>query len=233
MSDTIPEETGEPVPDPDNHCQGEFHFRDFDGTRSSQQCGQPVTHRPVVDDAYSLHLRATGETAEEVQPQKLPLCDHHYDELRNEIASQEENDPYRVWIAAEPVTILVGFTKPVIPEGSNGELRQWMRDDDETYVPYADGWRPGAAQHVLTLTVDLPPKLEAHQVADLVYYATNAPDLEADPYAGAIRAAIDATGYRGEEAGHFSLSVGDTVTVDGIGLACRSAGWGSIEEAGR
>jgi hypothetical protein len=224
MSNTITE-TGEPVLDPENSCQGEFHFRDFDGTRTSQPCGQPVTHRPVVDDAYSLHLRTAGETSEEVQPQKLPLCDHHYEELVVEIAGQEFDDPHRVWIRAEPVTILVGYTKAIIPEGDE--------EGPALYVPYVDGWRPGAEQHVLSLTVDLPPTLETHQVADLVFYATNAPDLADDPWAGAIRKAIDATGYRGEEAGHFSLSVGDTVTVDGIGLACKSAAWGSIEEAGR
>jgi hypothetical protein len=231
MSNTITE-TGEPVVDPANECQGEFHFRDFDGTRTSQPCGQPVTHRPVVDDAYSLHLRAAGNTDPEVQPQKLPLCDHHYEELQHQIAEQDADDPYRVWISAEPVTILVGYTKAVVPEYDE-ELGAYPDDAPDLYVPYSDGWRPGAEQHVLSLTVDLPPKFEAHQVADLVFYATNAPDLGDDPYAGAIRAAIDATGYRGEEGGHFSLSVGDTVTVDGIGLACKSAGWGSIEEAGR
>lgn len=132
----------------------------------------------------------------------------------------------------KPYSIEVGYTKPVLPGYDEGQ-REWAPDAPDLYVPYVDGWKPGAAQHVLTLTVDLPAHLEAHQVADLVFYASNAPDLSGDHWAGAIRAAIDATGYRGEEAGHFSLSVGDTVTVDGIALACRSAGWGPAEEAGR
>lgn len=232
MSNTITE-TGEPVVDPDNECQGEFHFRDFDGSRMSQRCGQPVTHRPVVDDAYSLHLRAAGNTDPEVQPQKLPLCDFHYEELLVQVAGQEDDDPHRVWISAEPVKILVGYTKALVPPGEENDPERSWDERPDFYVPYVHGWRPGAEQHVLTVTVDLPPRFEPHQVADLVYYATNSADLGGDPYAGAIRAAIDATGYQGKEAGHFSLSVGDTVTVDGIGLACRSTGWGSIEEAGR
>lgn len=199
-------------------CQAEYGFRDFDGSHAIAPCRQPATHQPILDDSYSAHLRAAGASGPEVQPHRLPTCDYHYEQLTTDISQQSGDDPHRVWIYAEPTKILVGYTK---------------RDPISGYVGFADGWEPGRAQHVLTITVDLPPGLEAHRVADLVFYATNSPDLDSDQWAGMIREAIDATGYTGEEAEHFSLSVGDTVTVDGIQLAARAAGWGPASEAGR
>lgn len=106
-------------------------------------------------------------------------------------------------------TIVIGWTKS---------------DRDAGYVSMMDGYRPGADQHVLSITVDLPPRLEPHRVAELVFIATNAPELDPASPEGAILHAIQATGYRGREA-HFSLSVGDTVTVAGTKLACQAAGW--------
>jgi len=206
---------GQPVTEQDrDHCQFEFSTRDFDGGTAVYPCGAPVTHRPIMDDAYSAHLRATGVTEEQVHPHELPLCDDHYEQLLVDIAGQADDDPYRVWIAAEPTKIVVGWT---------------ISDRDHGYVSYMDGWRAGQPQHELSIEVAVPPSLAPHQVADLVFIATNAPDVESHPYAAKILEAIVATGYRGEEAGHFSLSVGDTVTVDGIKLACQASNWVNAE----
>jgi len=114
-----------------------------------------------------------------------------------------------------PRTLVVGYTKV---------------DRDNDYVPMMDGYRPGAEQHEITVTVDLPPDMAGHLVAELVFIATNAPDLEEDSRAMKIRDAITATGYKGREA-HWSLSVGDTVIVDGTRYACQNSGWQPLVEA--
>ncbi len=204
-------ESGRPVLDPSlGGCKYETPGRDFDGTAIFVPCGAPVTQRPTLDDAYSAHLRATGQTGDEVQPSKLPLCDDHYKQLRLDIAELDKDDPYRIFISAEPTLVIIGWT---------------LSDRENGYVSYVDGWCPGVPQHLLAIEVDLPPDTAPRKVADLVYLATNAEDLEGHPYAAKILAAVQASGYRGEEARHFSLSVGDTVTVGGVRLACEAAGW--------
>jgi hypothetical protein len=192
-------------------CANEHSARDFDGSRISVPCGAVATRRPIIDDAYSAHLRATGDTSEDAQPSPLPTCEDCYQQLLKDVAEQKADDPYRVWISAEPRTVVIGYTKMHRTTGGG-------------YVPMVDGYRPGAAQHVLTVTVDLAPELSPDKIAELVFHATNAQVLTPGGPAQAIYEAVVATGYRGEEA-HWSLSVGDTVTVDGVQLACQAAGW--------
>jgi hypothetical protein len=211
MSDTIKDEQPTLV-DPER-CANEHPSGDLDGTRISVPCGAVATRRPIMDDAHSAHLRATGDASEEVQPQPLPMCEDCYQQLLKDIAAQAPDDAFRVWISAEPRTLVIGYTKMT---------------RDRTYIAAFDGYRPGAAQHVLSVTVNLPPGMEPHRVADLVFIGTNAPELDPRSPAGLVLAAIQATGYRGAEA-HWSLSVGDTVTVDGIQLACEAAGWTEVE----
>lgn len=210
MNDTITQD-GTPVPaDDDNQSCGYEHVGpDFDGSTVSIPCGAVPTHRPILDDLYSQHLRATGVADPDVQPHELPLCDDHYAQLHVDIAQQEQDDQYRIWIVAEPTTIVIGYTK---------------NSSDLSYVPAMDGWRPDAPQHLLAVTVPLPPGLAPHEVAELVFIGTNAPQLETGSPEYRIHHAIRDTGYRGQEA-HWALSVGDTVTVDGIRLQVKPAGW--------
>jgi hypothetical protein len=61
-----------------------------------------------------------------------------------------------------------------------------------------------------------------------VFIATNAPELDEDSPEELIRLAIEDTGYKGVEA-HWSLSVGDTVSVQGgPRFACESTGWTEV-----
>ena len=132
--------------------------------------------------------------------------------------------------------VVVGWTKP-------------NRSAD--YQPMSDGYRTGAEQHteafkvlwtnqpaaadeamLATLGVTAE-EAEAHRrlrvaetIAEACFYATNAPRLTLpEGLTGQVCEALDATGYRGEQAGHYSLSMGDTVTVEGVKLACSRVGW--------
>jgi hypothetical protein len=127
-------------------------------------------------------------------------------------------------------TITIGWTihaaHPDVPH----------RYDATDYLPFSDTWRPGQPQHEETITVDLPDITEhpfnigPRELAEAVFHATNAPDEPpADSLAGRVLAAIQATGFRGEGA-HYSLSVGDTVTINGTTLACAKRGWETITE---
>jgi len=106
-----------------------------------------------------------------------------------------------------------------------------MSDRDAGYSSFADGYRPGAKQHTETITVEWTNAPDdAHKVAEVLaeacYYATNAPRFTCpEGLTGQVCRAIDETGYDGTGAGHYSLSVGDTVTVGEITLACASLGW--------
>lgn len=110
----------------------------------------------------------------------------------------------------------------------------WTKSDmDNGYSSY-DGWRSGAEQHTETIEVDVPDRehdgltveMSPEHIAEYVFEATNS------PYpillAASIFGAIQRTGYRGEQA-HFSLSVGDTVTVDGVTLAVERTGFKTLE----
>jgi len=112
-----------------------------------------------------------------------------------------------------------------------------MSDRDAGCSSFSDGYRPGAKQHTETITIEWtnPPMLfggtvdlnrAAEVLAEACYYATNAPRFTCpDGLTGQVCRAIDATCYHGHQAGHYSLSVGDTVTVGEITLACASLGW--------
>lgn len=91
----------------------------------------------------------------------------------------------------------------------------WTRSDMENgYSSFSDGYRRGASQHVETVSVEVPEDWDVPRIAEAVFEATNSPAVEPGDGSvpGAILAAILREGYRGKQA-HFSLSVGDTVTV--------------------
>jgi hypothetical protein len=221
MNDTTtPADLSTPVEEAER-CTFETPSRDLDGALIEVPCGAPVTHRPILDDAYAAHLRAAGDVRDEAQPRALPVCDGHYAQLLIDVEKQPADDPARFWIHADARTIHIGYTKVVRPEAGAGF----------GYVPMADGYRPGAEQHVVTITVDLSPSLQPYRIAELVFIATNAPEelLAEGSAEELIRLAIEDTGYKGVEA-HWSLSVGDTVQVgDGPRWACEASGWTEVK----
>lgn len=110
------------------------------------------------------------------------------------------------------IEITIGWTKSSLPE----------------YSSFCDGYKPGAEQHTETIEVEWSPKHPepdwgALEVAEACFIATNSP-YEVTGLAAEIRSAIAATGYDGRGA-HYSLSVGDTVTVGEVMLACANFGW--------
>lgn len=109
----------------------------------------------------------------------------------------------------------------------------WTKNTDETraegYVSFHDGYQPGREQVTLDLvlqnvSVDMTPE----HIAEAAFIATNAPFV-GDPFGlpAVIADMIGDAGYHGEDA-HYSLSVGDTVTVGEVMLACASLGWERI-----
>lgn len=214
MSETITAAAQDSQPDRSvdpAYCQFDAPPREY-GAEVGGRCGAPATHWPQIDDAHSAHLRLAGVEDEEAQPVELPLCDDHYAQLLKDIAEQPKDDPYRIWIAAEPRVLVIGYTQP-------------QRHAAEDYVPTMDGYKPGARQHELMITVPLPPNLQPHRIAELVFIATNAPELDPGSPEELIRLAIEDTGYKGAEA-HWSVSVGDTVAIEGgPRYACENVSW--------
>ena len=111
----------------------------------------------------------------------------------------------------------------------------------QRYGAFFDPYQPGQAQHTEDIEVDfnvggVDLALDGQQVAVIVYDASNRlgafgpPSPTGDESVSAkVQRAIHATGYTGREA-HFSLSIGDTVTVhpdtsDEITYACTREGW--------
>lgn len=113
----------------------------------------------------------------------------------------------------------------------------WTRSDPETgYSSFSDGYRPGASQHRLTLRVTVPDDADVaaavEAIAEAAFAATNHPAPETlTGYARQIHEGIAASGYIGREA-HYSLSVGDTVSVGEVTLACAPTGWQRVTYAG-
>lgn len=106
-----------------------------------------------------------------------------------------------------------------------GWTKNTEQDRAEGYVSFFDGYEDGRAQETVSLTLTVPDDVTGGDLAEAVFHATNCPeDPCPDTLAGQILAGIQETGYRGEGA-HFSLSVGDTVTVDGVRYCCESLGW--------
>jgi len=111
----------------------------------------------------------------------------------------------------------------------------WTMSDLAAGYSSFEGYRPGAKQHTETITVEWtnPPMYgdtldlnrAAEVLAEACFYATNTPRLTyPEGLTGQVCRAIHDTGYDGRGA-HYSLSIGDTVTVGEITLACASLGW--------
>jgi hypothetical protein len=95
------------------------------------------------------------------------------------------------------------------------------------YVPMCDGYREGAKQTTVTLTVAAIDGVAGERWADAVFVATNAPGsvVVSDDATMAVHDAI-VHGVNGQPVlGVPVLSVGDTVTVDGVRYACAPVGW--------
>lgn len=108
----------------------------------------------------------------------------------------------------------------------------WTKSDRENGYSSFDGYRPGAEQHTEYLAIQITTSTRIDSAADAIcnaaFTALN------DPFpsmltgvARQIWEKVHATGYRGEGA-HYSLSVGDTVTVDNVMFACEPTGWKQI-----
>jgi hypothetical protein len=113
--------------------------------------------------------------------------------------------------------ITLGFTQP---------------DRAHDYSSFADGYRLGARQVAVTVTVDADGiDLTPEAWAEAVFVASNDPApppadsmAPADRAVTAIRAALT-------EQVRFpvrSFSVGDTVTAAGVMLACQPTGWQQV-----
>lgn len=110
------------------------------------------------------------------------------------------------------VELTIGFTKS---------------DRSIDYSSYDDGYRPGARQELVTLTVNARglPEMTAAQWGDAVFEATNAPGVS-DPAARRIAEAISVAQQAGQARRMRSLSVGDTVTVNGTErVSCEKRNW--------
>lgn len=104
----------------------------------------------------------------------------------------------------------------------------WTRSDETSGYCSFMGYKPGASQHTEVLEIEVaedfgPIEGNMYALAEAAFVATNS-EGPLSPLAQSIRTALDATGYRGQGA-HYSLSVGDTVTVGEVMLACASLGW--------
>jgi hypothetical protein len=116
-------------------------------------------------------------------------------------------------IRTSPVTITIGLT---------------VSDRAANYIPAMDGWRPGAAQDTFPLPqVALPAAWTRADVAEALFTLTNAPVEVWDGKGGYAELARTLRALNPLLA--RSLSVGDTVTVDGVTLACQRVGWVSTE----
>lgn len=88
----------------------------------------------------------------------------------------------------------------------------WTNSDPVTGYSSFSGYRPGADQHTETVAFAVPYDYSDEDVCWALLEATNAPHVRDGSPAAAALAAITATGYRGAGS-HYSLSVGDTVTI--------------------
>jgi hypothetical protein len=127
-------------------------------------------------------------------------------------------------------TVIIGWTQHErLPESPGTMLHRVARQPD--YTPFWDGYRAGQPQHTITFELEVPDNATPAIVAQEAFTASNAPyPLTEGTVAARILAAIQATGYRGREA-HYSLSVGDTVEVDGVKLSCEGSGWEPVVDA--
>lgn len=95
------------------------------------------------------------------------------------------------------------------------------------YIPSHVGYRTGA--HQTRVTIVLPDRLATTnraEVAEILWTITNAPAdvlaaYDPDVPTGAVLAAILAAGVILPRA----IDIGDTITIDGVTLACDKVGW--------
>lgn len=102
----------------------------------------------------------------------------------------------------------------------------WTRSNmQEGYSSFSDGFKVGASQHSETLEINTD--LDASEIAEAAFRATNAPEglVAPESVAGHIATVLAKRGFDGSQSGHYSLSMGDTVTVDDQVLECASLGW--------
>jgi hypothetical protein len=106
-----------------------------------------------------------------------------------------------------------------------------LSDREHDYIPFDDGYRPGARQEEVTVELTGLDELDDTEVAELVFVATNAfvpsprwPDGDIVTAVGRAVAANVLTH-------HSSLSKGDTVTVRGVRYECASTGFERVAEA--
>lgn len=101
-----------------------------------------------------------------------------------------------------------------------------LSDRAANYFPMSDGYREGAAQETVVVEVEtgLLVGRSIEDVAEAVFVATNAPTevvAESRLSCAILAGLLDSMG----RAQHRSLSVGDTVEVDGTRAACGRVGW--------
>lgn len=118
-----------------------------------------------------------------------------------------------------------------------------LSDRAADYIPADDGYRPGAAQDMIYFEVgnELIGDAKAHYIAECLFIATNAPDealhdkpelihamrrLVTSMYDMGMQGAITFAPFGDTEPYCRSMSVGDTVTLEGMGtLACAKQGF--------
>jgi hypothetical protein len=110
------------------------------------------------------------------------------------------------------VQVTIGSTKREQPNHPNYRV----------FEPY----EVGLAQHFVNVTFVSKFSGDPERVADQVYEAMNNPSPTGK--VAEILALVQETGFNGSQSGHFSLSVGDTVTVDGRVFACDRYGWKEV-----
>lgn len=110
------------------------------------------------------------------------------------------------------------------------------RDAEGRNLGWARGWMPGDTMHTEELTLEAPgtarPAIDFLEVVcEAAFDATNnpAPTESLTPFGRQIREALAARGFDGSQSGHYSLSVGDTVTVAEVMFECRAFGWKRVE----
>jgi hypothetical protein len=99
-------------------------------------------------------------------------------------------------------------------------------DRDAGYVSFSDGYRPGARQQLVTITLEGDgTQYDPEELAEAAFVASNHPGEAPTGPARAIQLAL------AEQApGPLrSLSVGDTVTMHGQMWACENSGWRRVD----
>ena len=100
-------------------------------------------------------------------------------------------------------------------------------DRDAGYVSFSDGYRLGARQQLVTITLEGDgSQYDAKQWAEAAFVASNHPGQAPSGPAGAIQLAL----AEQVKVPLRSMSVGDTVTVHGQMWACENSGWRRVDQ---